>query len=1053
MRTYFYFTLLILASSISAVTIAAAQTQEATSTLEPRIAIEHELSGGQKYIYQFSVTKDQYVNVIVEQNGIDVVLHLNAPDEKPIADFDSELRLKGKENVEFIAETDGIYKLEVESKNKTDSVGHYAIRLAEQRTSTDRDRSLDEANKLIKESDKLVSQDKVSQARPLAERALSIREKILEPNNPDVASAINMIAKIAYIQEDYAKAETLFEQAIAIREKSLAPDDPDLSESLRGLANVYHMQGKYSQATAQYQRALEIKERGLGPDHPEVASLISTIAKHYNYIHDNVHAQLLYQRALVIAEKSYGKNHPAYAQALSRVATIYKDLADYDKAKPMFEQALQILEKSYGPADPKIGPTLINYGFLYLDTGEYEKAESFFLRTLKILEGMEPDNFSLSIVLGNLGTTYLLDGQYPKAEEMFLRALEIRKKLFNEDHPRVAICLRDLGHVYQAQGDYEKAEQYYQRALEIFKKAYGPDHPDLVEPLEGLAILYRAKGDISQSIAYQMQTNSVIERNVAYQLTVGSERQNQIYLSSLLEGVDRTISLQIQSAPDNSDALNMAVNAVLQRKARVLDWMTDSLAVLRNRFSAEDQTLIDNLNETETQLANLVLNGPQKTSLAAHHENIRTLEEEKEKLENEISLRSAGFYQPADTVSSSTVQAAVPSDAALIEFTIYRPFDPKVPDQKKAYGEPHYVAYIMRPNVKIQWKDLGNVKVIDDAIAAFREGLRNQSGSNFKKLARTLDEMIMQPIRPLIGNAAQLLISPDGALNLIPFEAFVDQQNHYLIQTYLCSYLTSGRDLLRLQFARQSETPAVLIANPLFGQRHLMTTPDSTLIATNKNRRSVTTASDLSKVYFAPLVGTGEEARAIKTFFTEANVYTGKNATETKLKQLVAPRILHIATHGFFLTDTPALSSSNTVIQNPLLRSGLAFAGANEHQSGSDDGILTALEASGLNLWGTKLVTLSACDTGLGQVQNGEGVYGLRRAFFLSGTESLVMSLWSVSDYTTREIMTSYYKNLKHGLGRAQALREVKLKMMKNPHTAHPFFWASFIESGQWLPL
>jgi CHAT domain-containing protein/Tfp pilus assembly protein PilF len=1044
MRTYLYFILLVLASPINA--------QEIFS-LEPRIGVEHELAGGQKHIYQFSVTRAQYVNVIVEQNGIDVVLHLIGTDGNPIADFDSELRLKGVENVAFIAETAGAYKLEVESKNKADSLGRYAIRLAEQRTATDRDRSLDEAAKLIKESDKLVSQDKPSQARPLAERALSIREELLEPDNPNVASAINMLAKIAYIQEDYANSEALFKRAISIREKSLAPDDPDLSESLRGLANVYHMQGKYSLATAQYQRALEIKERGLGPDHPEVAALISTIAKHYNYIHDNVHAQLLYQRALVIAEKSYGTNHPAYAQALSRVATIHKDLADYGKAKPMFEQALQILEKSYGPADPKIGPTLINYGVLCTDMGEYEKAESFFQRTLKILEGMEPDNLALSIVLGNLGTTYLADGQYPKAEEMFLRALEIRKKLFNEEHPRVAICLRDLGHVYRAEGDYEKAEQYYQRAVEVFKKAYGSDHPELVEPLTGLAILYRAKGNISQSIAYQIQANSVIERNISYQLTVGSERQNQIYLTSLLEGVDRTISLQIQSAPDNSDALNMAVNAVLQRKARVLDWMTDSLAVVRNRFSTEDQILIDNLNETNTQLANLVLNGPQKTSLAAHQGDIRALEEEKEKLEDEISRRSAGFYQPADAVSSSTVQAAVPSDAALIEFTIYRPFDPKVPDQKKAYGEPRYVAYIMRPNSEIQWKDLGNVNVIDDAIAAFREGLRNQSGSNFKKIARTLDEMIMQPIRPMLGDAAQLLISPDGALNLIPFEAFVDQQDRYLIQTFLCSYLTSGRDLLRLQFARQSETPAVLIANPLFGQRLLMTTADSTLIAMNKNRRSVTIASDLSKVYFAPLAGTGEEARAIKTFFKEATVYTGKNATETKLKQVVAPRILHIATHGFFLTDTPALNSSKAVIENPLLRSGLAFAGANERQSENDDGILTALEASGLNLWGTKLVTLSACDTGLGQVQNGEGVYGLRRAFFLSGTESLVMSLWSVSDYTTREIMTSYYKNLKQGLGRAEALRNVKLKMMQTSRTAHPFYWASFIESGQWLPL
>ena len=135
------------------------------------------------------------------------------------------------------------------------------------------------------------------------------------------------------------------------------------------------------------------------------------------------------------------------------------------------------------------------------------------------------------------------------------------------------------------------------------------------------------------------------------------------------------------------------------------------------------------------------------------------------------------------------------------------------------------------------------------------------------------------------------------------------------------------------------------------------------------------------------------------------------------------------------------------------MRSGLALAGANQRKNGADDGILTALEASGLNLWGTKLVVLSACDTGLGEVKNGEGVYGLRRAFVLAGTESLVMSLWSVSDYVTRELMTNYYKNLKQGMGRGEALRQVQLEMLKKNGREHPFFWASFIQSGEWANL
>jgi len=211
--------------------------------------------------------------------------------------------------------------------------------------------------------------------------------------------------------------------------------------------------------------------------------------------------------------------------------------------------------------------------------------------------------------------------------------------------------------------------------------------------------------------------------------------------------------------------------------------------------------------------------------------------------------------------------------------------------------------------------------------------------------------------------------------------------------------------------------------------------------------RSITTGPDLGSVYFAPLGGTAEEARAIRTFFPEARVLTGAQATEAALKRAATPRILHIATHGFFLEDSAGR------IENPLLRSGLALTGANLSKTGSEDGILTALEAANLNLWGTKLVTLSACDTCIGEVKNGEGVYGLRRAFFLAGAETLVMSLWPVSDRVTREMMTAYYSGLRKGLGRGEALRRARLEMLKRKGREHPFYWASFIQSGQWAAL
>jgi CHAT domain-containing protein len=331
----------------------------------------------------------------------------------------------------------------------------------------------------------------------------------------------------------------------------------------------------------------------------------------------------------------------------------------------------------------------------------------------------------------------------------------------------------------------------------------------------------------------------------------------------------------------------------------------------------------------------------------------------------------------------------------------------------------------------------------------------------------------MRPLRSLLGDAAHLLISADGALNLLPFEALVDERGKYLVERYSTSYLTSGRDLLRMQVARASKTDPVVIANPEFGESDMVMARNERpprLKATNVSpgRQSVTAGRDLSSVYFAPLDATAIEANAIKSLFTSATVWTGPEASESALKRVDAPRILHIATHGFFLQDagdtaldveadeipaeTRAINAS-VKVKNPLLRSGLALAGANGKTAGGDDGILTALEASGLNLWGTKLVTLSACDTGIGEVKSGEGVYGLRRAVVLAGAETLVMSMWPVSDFVTRDLMTAYYQGLKLGQGRGEALRQVKLNMLKRPDRRHPFYWASFIQSGEWANL
>ena len=411
------------------------------------------------------------------------------------------------------------------------------------------------------------------------------------------------------------------------------------------------------------------------------------------------------------------------------------------------------------------------------------------------------------------------------------------------------------------------------------------------------------------------------------------------------------------------------------------------------------------------------------------------------------------------------MQAAIPRDAALVEFVFYNPFRVKA-GNNRAFDKGRYAAYLLRRDGPPAWVDLGEAAGINESVERLRTALRDRDHADAKSLARSLDEKVMRPVRDRLGNTRTVLLSPDGALNLIPFNALVDEQDRYLIETYSFTYLTSGRDLLRLRAQPPGgQGPVVVVANPSYDKQG----GDRT--AAGRGAASVARSFDFSQASFPPLPGTAGEAQALKAAMPEARLLTDTQATEGAIKQLVEPRILHVATHGFFLVNqaetSPEGRDSRILemvhnrprgnvgrIDNPLLRSGLALAGANQRQGGGDeDGILTALEATGLDLWGTRLVVLSACETGLGDVRNGDGVYGLRRALVLAGAESQVMSLWQVNDIATRDLMAEYYRRLKSGEGRAEALRQVQLGMIRSGKRSHPFFWASFIPIGNWRNL
>ena len=402
------------------------------------------------------------------------------------------------------------------------------------------------------------------------------------------------------------------------------------------------------------------------------------------------------------------------------------------------------------------------------------------------------------------------------------------------------------------------------------------------------------------------------------------------------------------------------------------------------------------------------------------------------------------------------VQQAIPEDAALIEWFRYRPFNPKAKGQEPRWGTARYVAYVLKREGQAVAVDLGEAAPIERTLSDLLVALRDPDSSLVGELAHEIDLQLMQPLRPHLGDAHQILLSPDGMLNLLPFGVLADEQGRYLAERLPITYLTSGRDLLRTSSTAPSRQAPIVMADPDFGLLDKTATAPA-----SENRRSTDRAAGAMK--FNPLPGTAAEAQALKGILglKDEQVLMESNATETALKQVKGPRILHIATHGFFLEDQPLdLESQAGHLQgqdrlqapkgeNPLLRSGLALAGANRLRSGEDDGVLTALEVAGLDLAGTELAILSACETAVGTVRNGEGVYGLRRALVLAGVRTQIASLWKVDDAATKDLMIDYYRRLQAGAGRSQALREAQLTMLRDPARAHPYYWASFIAIGE----
>jgi CHAT domain-containing protein len=537
-----------------------------------------------------------------------------------------------------------------------------------------------------------------------------------------------------------------------------------------------------------------------------------------------------------------------------------------------------------------------------------------------------------------------------------------------------------------------------------------------------------------------------------------SEQENQTYFDNFQYSTSALISYDNQVNPKAKDATQLALNAILSRKGRILDiYKRASLALptASERSKAQQDAVMKAWSVLNWRYSQeWVYEGKFKDS------------EQEERNRNiafftQVGMRLGAFSD--ETTENPSVQAkegiiswqlsqrALPSDMALIEFARYRPYNPRAAIDNR-WGQPRYAAYLLLSTGEPQGFDLGTTEEIDNLVVQLRR-LLGDKGSDLRQLntvAQQLEAKLTRPIRAGLGNTRKLLISPDAQLNLLPFDALVDENNRYLAENYSINYLTSGRDLFQLQQLQtaQPRQNTLIVADPDF---------------TNGSSSGAGSSSRSADLKFlnccGPVNGAAKEAEVLQKLMPQAKVMTQRNATKEVIQQAKAPKILHIATHGFFLSDRipplyaqAALKVNPTAYENPLLRSGLALAGF-DPKSGNFGGALTALEASQLDLRGTELVVLSACQTGVGEIKNGEGVYGLRRAFMLAGAKSLLLSLWDVDDGATYSLMSSYYSRLSQGEGRSQALINTQRTMLKSQSFSHPHYWAGFFHSGDWSPI
>lgn len=938
-------------------------------------------------------------------------------------------------------------------------------------------------------------------ARSDLAEALALQTGIDE--HPDVSRLLTLSGNQSWFDGNFADARRRLDDAVALASRVLRRDHPALAETLRLQAMILEDLGEVEAGRSARTRALAIAAKAYGEEHPLYALQLHDLALSYMKRGDYGEARPRLRQALAIYERRLGRSHSEVGSTLHNLGILAAALGDFHEAALLQRRAVTAWERAVGRNHPMVPWALVALAEALSNDGRDGEALPILERALAVRQRvLEPGHAQIGATLNALARSLVALGRLRQASATVERGIAIWTRSQNDEGLSDALLVR--ARIATSRRDYVAAHDDYERALALRRPIFGASHPSVGSTQVALAGTLDALGRPGEAFTLALDGEKVSRDHI--RLTTGylPEAQALGYAASRARGLD--LAMSMMSAGDPAGAFD----ALIRGRSVVLDEMATRQRLRTDAAAVELTPLWVALTSASRRLANLAVRGPGEDAATVYAALLDRARRDKATAETALAERSATMRQRLERqdVGLDALSAHLPPDSAVIAFVRYQhiAFATGAVTGPARATTPSYAAFVVssrRPEPAFvqlgpaavvdaaieQWRmtALGGIR-IDGSVAAGAERALRSKGARVRAL-------IWDSLQPMLGGATRIFIVPDGAVNLVPFAALPMQRGSYLADSGLIlHYLSAERDLPEFDAdGRTRGTGLLAVGGPAYGP--LDGHPATSRVAAIERTTSLSIGGPRSScgtfetMRFQALPASRQEAEDVGRLWrtlvagpageADVEVLTGLRASEASLKgRRRRQRVLHIATHGFFLggdcrvRDTwsrgaaaitridsrRSHSASRSLLESPLLLSGLALAGANQRSAAGpddEDGILTAEEVAALDLDGVEWAVLSACDSGLGQIRGGEGVFGLRRAFRTAGTRTVIMSLWPVEDRAARAWMRALYTARLHDrLSTADAMHQASQTVLADRRarglSTHPLYWSGFVAAGDW---